>query len=75
MLSAFYSGDTYSCHEASGSASSGVKADYILNRVTHFLPHETPRTLLDFGAGSGGFLSQARSKGWKVQGYEPVEGA
>lgn len=71
MLSTFYSGDNYSCHEVSGSASAGVKAEYILKRVTGYLPQTAPRTLLDFGAGSGGFLSHACSCGWKVQGFEP----
>src|SRR5439155_23681332 len=31
-LSAFYSGDTYSCHEEAGSASAGVKAIFLLDR-------------------------------------------
>jgi SAM-dependent methyltransferase len=70
-LSAFYSGDTYTCHEATGSASAGAKADFLLRRITSHLPPGTPRTLLDYGAGGGGFLAHARDRGWKVQGFEP----
>ena len=70
-LSAFYSGDTYSCHEATGSASAGAKADFVLKRIANYLPPEAPRTLLDYGAGGGGFLSHARNNGWKVRGFEP----
>jgi SAM-dependent methyltransferase len=70
-LSAFYSGDRYSCHEASGSASSGAKADYILRRVTKYLPSNAPRTLLDYGAGGGGFLTVARDRDWLARGFEP----
>ncbi len=70
-LTAFYSGDTYCCHETAGSASAGAKADYILNRLEKSLPAEAPRTLLDYGAGGGGFLLHAQSRGWNVQGFEP----
>jgi SAM-dependent methyltransferase len=70
-LFTFYSGDTYSCHEATGSASAGAKADLLLERIATCLPPNTPRTLLDYGAGGGGFLSHARDRGWEVRGFEP----
>jgi SAM-dependent methyltransferase len=70
-LSAFYSGDTYPCHDATGSASAGAKADFILERIAEYLPPEGPRTALDYGAGGGGFLSHIRNRGWKVRGFEP----
>jgi|GEM_PF-2514477 len=67
----FYSGNTYSCHSASGSASAGVNADFILKRVGEYLPQNAPRTLLDYGAGGGGFLKCAQARGWQVRGFEP----
>jgi len=70
-LSAFYSGDTYSGHEATGSASAGAKADFVLGRIAKYLPLDAPRTLLDYGAGGGGFLSHARNRSWKLRGCEP----
>jgi 2-polyprenyl-3-methyl-5-hydroxy-6-metoxy-1,4-benzoquinol methylase len=70
-LAAFYSGDTYCCHEASGSSSAGSKADYLLKRITNHLSVQAPRTLLDYGAGGGGFLCHARDRGWRVCGFEP----
>ncbi len=70
-LTTFYSGDTYCCHSATGSASAGAKADYLLNRIAENLPSDVPRTLLDYGAGGGGFLLHARTDGWEVLGFEP----
>ena len=70
-LSAFYSGDTYSSHEATGSPAVGSTADYLLQRIAKCLPHDTPRTMLDYGAGGGGFLSHAGNNGWSVRGFEP----
>src|SRR5437879_6431526 len=37
-LSTFYSGDTYTCHEATGSASAGASADFVLGRIANYLP-------------------------------------
>jgi SAM-dependent methyltransferase len=73
LLSAFYSGDTYECHESDGSGSAGTKAAFILGRLTRSLPSDVPRTLLDYGAGGGGFLVDARKLGWDVRGFEPGE--
>ena len=70
-LSAFYSGDTYTCHESAGSSSAGAKADFLLTKIAKFIPTDTPRTLLDYGAGGGGFLTHARNRGWQVRGFEP----
>jgi len=36
-----------------------------------YLPSDAPRTLLDYGAGGGGFLAHASLHGWKSQGFEP----
>jgi 2-polyprenyl-3-methyl-5-hydroxy-6-metoxy-1,4-benzoquinol methylase len=70
-LSAFYSGEAYPCHEATGSTSAGAKADFVLCRVANYLPPDAPRSLLDYGAGGGGFLSHAHNLGWTVRGFEP----
>jgi SAM-dependent methyltransferase len=70
-LSCFYSGDTYSCHQPTGSASAGAKAEYILRLIGEHLPAAAPRKLLDYGAGSGAFLSHAQRHGWEAFGFEP----
>lgn len=70
-LSAFYSSDTYPCHDAAGSSSAGGKADYLLNLIERHFPADAPKTLLDYGAGGGGFLLDARRRGWLVRGFEP----
>jgi SAM-dependent methyltransferase len=70
-LNAFYAGDNYCCHETSGSASSGARAEFVLARVSEFLSPHAPRSLLDYGAGGGGFLSHARKSGWTIRGFEP----
>lgn len=70
-LGAFYSGDTYACHAVAGSASAGAKADFLLDRINHYLPAEVPRTLLDFGAGGGAFIAHALTRGWDARGFEP----
>ena len=70
-LEAYYSGNTYICHETRGSASAGAKADFVLNRLQEFLPVGAPRTLLDYGAGGGGFLLKASERGWTAEGFEP----
>lgn len=70
-LSAFYAGDTYSCHTATGSSSAGAKADFVLKRIADNLPPAAPRNLLDYGAGGGAFLLHARDCDWQVQGFEP----
>jgi SAM-dependent methyltransferase len=70
-LGAFYAGDNYSCHETASSSSSGAKAEYLLERIATRMPTTARRTLLDFGAGGGGFLLHARAGGWQVQGFEP----
>ncbi len=70
-LSAFYSGNTYSCHEATCSVSMKKKENYILKQITKHLDPKTPRTLLDYGAGGGGFLLHVRDCGWEVKGFEP----
>jgi SAM-dependent methyltransferase len=71
LLGRFYSGETYSCHDPHGSSSAGAKADYLLNQIEKYLPPGAPRVLLDYGAGGGGFMSSAMSRGWKVLGFEP----
>ena len=70
-LQRFYTGDNYACHETGGSASSGAKADYLFKRLETQMSPLAPRTLLDFGAGGGGFLLEARARAWEVHGYEP----
>ena len=70
-MNKFYSGDTYTCHEVAGSASTGSRADFLLNWIDKHLPPNTPKTLLDYGAGGGGFMLHARKRGWEVQGFEP----
>lgn len=70
-LSAFYSGDSYTCHESAGSSSAGAKAEFLLTNIAKYLPLDAPPTLLDYGAGGGGFLTHARNRGWLVRGFEP----
>jgi len=70
-LQAYYSGNTYVCHETAGSASGGAKAALVLDRVERRLSAATPRTLLDYGCGGGAFLLNARGRGWDVSGFEP----
>ena len=71
LLAAFYSGDTYDCHDPNLTSAGGVQADVILSRVTKLLPSAAPKTLLDFGCGAGGFLLSAQQRGWDAQGFEP----
>src|SRR5688572_21533513 len=63
QLGQYYAGDTYVCHETAGSASGGAKANLVLERIEAHLPQGTPRTLLDYGAGGGGFLLRAQARG------------
>ena len=44
LLTAFYSGDTYSCHDPSLVSAGDMQADVILSRVTKFLPVTAPKT-------------------------------
>jgi 2-polyprenyl-3-methyl-5-hydroxy-6-metoxy-1,4-benzoquinol methylase len=69
-LSAYYSGGNYTYHE--GSTIGGAKADFIFERIERSLPPGAPRTLLDYGAGGGHFLSNAAARGWAVKGFEPA---
>jgi SAM-dependent methyltransferase len=71
LLSSFYSGDTYCCHSTGDSVSAGARADFLLERISQHMPPGAPRTLLDYGAGGGGFLAHAAGHGWQVSGYEP----
>jgi SAM-dependent methyltransferase len=70
-LCEFYSGSTYACHDTSNVAAEAAKARFVLERIERHLPSGGKRVLLDYGAGGGGFLLQARSRGWEVQGFEP----
>jgi len=70
-LSAFYAGDTYECHDTATSRAANVKANFVLDRIEALLPSGSPRTLLDYGAGGGGFLLQVRARGWAGQAFEP----
>lgn len=71
QLASFYNGNTYDCHETAGSASSGQVAEFLMSRIEPQLPADAPRTLLDYGAGGGGFLLDMRARGWDVRGFEP----
>ena len=70
-LGAFYAGSTYDCHETSGSSSGGGTADVLLSRIAPYLPAAAPRSVLDYGAGGGGFLLRMRELGWEAKGLEP----
>ena len=70
-LGAFYSGNTYDCHETSGSSSAGDTADFLMSRIQPHLPAGSPKSVLDYGAGGGGFLLRMRELGWRTQGLEP----
>jgi SAM-dependent methyltransferase len=70
-LSAFYAGSTYDCHDTAGSSSAGATADHLLERIQPHLPAQAPRTVLDYGAGGGGFLLRMREHGWQTHGLEP----
>jgi SAM-dependent methyltransferase len=69
-LDTFYNGDNYDCHTVSGSSSGNQKAGYLLNVIDKARNHG-PKTLLDFGCGSGAFMAAAQELGWKVKGFEP----
>jgi 2-polyprenyl-3-methyl-5-hydroxy-6-metoxy-1,4-benzoquinol methylase len=71
-LAAFYDRDDYGFHGGDASAASGARADFFLQRILRHLPPTAPRTLLDYGAGGGGFLKHARERGWQVRGFEPA---
>ncbi len=70
-LGAFYAGSTYDCHETCGSSSGGGKADFLLSRIQPHLPANAPHSVLDYGAGGGGFLIRMRELGWQTKGLEP----
>ena len=70
-LGAFYAGSTYDCHETSGSSSAGGTADFLMSRIEPHLPETAPKSVLDYGAGGGGFLLRMRELGWATQGLEP----
>ena len=70
-LGAFYAGSTYDCHETSGSSSAGGTADVLMSRIEPHLPAAAPRSVLDYGAGGGGFLLRMRERGWTTKGLEP----
>jgi SAM-dependent methyltransferase len=72
MLAAFYGREDYAFHDGDGSDATGGRADFFLQRVLDRLPASAPRTLLDYGAGGGGFLQHARKRGWVVSGFEPA---
>lgn len=67
----FYSGNTYDCHETSGSSSAGGTADFLMSRILPHMPDAAPRSVLDYGAGGGGFLLRMRELGWQTKGLEP----
>lgn len=71
LLGLFYAGNTYDCHETGGSASAGASADFLLSRVLPCLPAGCPRSVLDYGAGGGGFLLHMRALNWETKGMEP----
>lgn len=71
-LATFYDREDYSFHDSEGSAATGARADFFLQRILRHLPANAPRTLLDYGAGGGGFLRHARKRGWSVRGFEPA---
>jgi SAM-dependent methyltransferase len=71
-LAEFYRRDDYGFHDSAGSAATGARADFFLQRVLECLPAGAPRTLLDYGAGGGGFLQHACKRGWAVRGFEPA---
>lgn len=71
QLEAFYDSDVYECHEAAPSAAAASKAAYVFARAERHLPAGAPRTLLDYGAGGGTFLLDARELGWKGWAFEP----
>ncbi len=71
QLAAFYDGDVYECHQTAPTAETTNKAAHVLGRVERHLPADAPRTLLDYGAGGGTFLLDARASGWNVWAFEP----
>jgi SAM-dependent methyltransferase len=71
LLDAFYSGDTYGCHDPEGSASAGSKAEFLLQQIECSVVADLPRTLLDYGCGGGAFIRRAIARGWNAQGFEP----
>lgn len=70
-LRAFYDSDVYECHLTTPTTAAASKAAHVLGRVERYLPAEAPRTLLDYGAGGGTFLLDARTLGWTGWAFEP----
>jgi SAM-dependent methyltransferase len=71
LLSAFYDGETYVCHETDAEPPAAAKADLLLDLIEQNTGPDTPRTMLDYGAGGGGFLLAAAARGWRVTAFEP----
>src|SRR5439155_4856216 len=69
-LEAFYSGDNYSCHTASGASSGGKKAEFLLDQIELACGGKGPKTMLDYGCGGGAFLKRALRCGWDARGFE-----
>lgn len=70
LLNAFYSGDTYECHDADFSPSKTGVAEYIFGALKHFCGNKQEGRVLDFGCGGGFLLSFLRDQGWSAIGYD-----
>jgi SAM-dependent methyltransferase len=71
QLRTFYNSNVYECHETAPTAAAASKAAHVFARAEQYLPASTPKTLLDYGAGGGTFLLDARKLGWKGWAFEP----
>jgi SAM-dependent methyltransferase len=79
-LGKYYQSDDYISHSdtSKGLISKAYKAvrAYALRKKLAMVSDLVPRgTMLDYGCGTGSFLSLAKSKGWKVRGVEPSDTA
>lgn len=80
QLSQFYQSEKYISHTDSrktffDKVYHWVK-NYMLNKKLDWISeHKKEGTILDLGAGTGGFLARAKDRNWEIYGVEPSEAA
>lgn len=79
-LPKYYQSEAYISHtDAKNSfferAYQGVKSLMLKRKLNLIGKYATKKTLLDFGAGTGDFLAEAKKQGWEVSGVEPSSNA
>lgn len=71
LLGLFYAGDHYEPHSHVNRYNSNKLWDYLLGRLSNYLPASPPIRFLDYGCGGGNLLEAAsKMPGWQAQGYD-----